>query len=188
MFEISELERLAARLNSAADVAEAKVRYHLEHKEPDDAQREQERADSGRHFSQVCVYFVKVLKAKERAKKWQPPTVDEVVEYAKAAELQWPRPAIQEWWDYYQSVEWKVGKNKMKDWQAAARNGARRWREKKGQQFIGASPQRNGNGLQREPDPEGWREFITTVLRRPYKEFALALPYQRQEFLQKRRK
>lgn len=55
-------------------------------------------------------------------KRFTPPTVDEVREYAKTESL-----AIdaERFVDFYGTKGWMVGKNKMKDWQAAVRNWAR---------------------------------------------------------------
>lgn len=55
------------------------------------------------------------------------PSVDEVKEYANAIGISLDPQAFV---DYYDANGWKVGKNPMKDWKAAARNWARRDKEK----------------------------------------------------------
>lgn len=54
------------------------------------------------------------------AQKARPRSVDEVVAYF--ATLQMPRSEAQRFHDYYTANGWKVGRNPMKDWQAAGRN------------------------------------------------------------------
>lgn len=50
------------------------------------------------------------------------PTVEEISEYCLEKKL---KVDAQHFYDYYESNGWKVGKNKMQDWQATARNWAR---------------------------------------------------------------
>ena len=59
--------------------------------------------------------------------RFTPPTLDEVTEYCnmKGAGID-PQYFI----DFYQSKNWMVGKNKMKDWQAAVRTWMRKDRSK----------------------------------------------------------
>lgn len=59
----------------------------------------------------------------EHAKRFTPPTVEEVAAYV--AERKSPVDP-QGFIDFYESKGWMVGKNKMKDWQAACRN-AEKW-------------------------------------------------------------
>lgn len=60
-----------------------------------------------------------VEKEKSKRKRFEPPTVEDVIAYSK--ESNYPLDA-QRFCDYYSSIGWMVGKNKMKDWKAAARN------------------------------------------------------------------
>lgn len=55
---------------------------------------------------------------KESIKKFIPPTVDEVKAYTMTRPI---RIDAQRFVDYYTGNGWKVGKNKMVDWQAAVR-------------------------------------------------------------------
>lgn len=57
--------------------------------------------------------------ASERAKRFTPPTVEEVAAYC--AERKSTVDA-QRFVDYYESNGWKVGRNRMKDWKAAVRS------------------------------------------------------------------
>ena len=56
------------------------------------------------------------------AKRFTPPSVQEVQEYAKTESLAIDADRFV---DFYGTKGWMVGKNKMKDWQAAVRNWAR---------------------------------------------------------------
>lgn len=60
---------------------------------------------------------------KEKRKRFKPPTREELEEFAKANNLILD---IDRFINYYTSNGWKVGRNPMKDWQATARNWARR--------------------------------------------------------------
>ena len=55
-------------------------------------------------------------------KRFTPPTVDEVAAYAKEKGLELDADRF---CDFYAAKGWQVGKNPMKDWQAAVRNWAR---------------------------------------------------------------
>jgi len=58
-----------------------------------------------------------------KASKFIPPTLDEVKDYATSANLN--KGECEKYVDFYASKNWMVGKNKMKDWQAAFRNWCR---------------------------------------------------------------
>lgn len=55
----------------------------------------------------------------EKSKKFQKPTAQEVTEYAQSIDYQLDGERFV---NHYESNGWKVGKNKMKDWQAAVKN------------------------------------------------------------------
>lgn len=57
------------------------------------------------------------------ASRFTPPTVEEVNQYAAEAGIDLDAHKLV---DFYASKGWKIGKETMKDWQAAARNWARR--------------------------------------------------------------
>jgi len=70
------------------------------------------------------------------------PTLEEVVDYCKE---RGSKVDAQAWYDYYTANGWKVGKNPMKDWQAAVRTwerngvGAAKAKAVRGDNFIGAT-------------------------------------------------
>lgn len=66
-------------------------------------------------------------KESTRARRFTPPTVEEVDAYAKENGLTLVDPA--RFVDFYASKGWKVGSGAMKDWRAAARNWQRREEE-----------------------------------------------------------
>lgn len=75
----------------------------------------------------------KRIKKKEKEKPKPPPTVEQVKEYAAKAGLNLD---AERFVDYYSSNGWKVGgRTPMKDWQAAARNWARRDKPKTSKGF-----------------------------------------------------
>lgn len=67
---------------------------------------------------------------KERAKKFSRPELSEVQTFMQERNMVaggvWQPDKVsteaKKFWNYYESNGWKVGKNSMKDWQAAARN------------------------------------------------------------------
>jgi hypothetical protein len=62
----------------------------------------------------------KPLKSGRTAERFIPPSVQEVQEYAKTEGLKIDAEGFV---NFYESKGWMVGKNKMKDWRAAARRG-----------------------------------------------------------------
>lgn len=70
--------------------------------------------------------------------RFKPPTLEDVAAYCKEKELS---VDAQRFVDYYQSNGWRVGKNPMRDWQAAVRN----WNGK----------EQKGNG-KTEPEKPTW--------------------------------
>lgn len=73
-----------------------------------------------------------------RAKRFTPPTVDEVRDYCEARSNS---VDPQRFVDYYSSNGWMVGKNKMKDWKAAVRT----WEAKEKPQFFGPKVKTTSN-------------------------------------------
>jgi len=62
---------------------------------------------------------------KKKSKRFTPPTTDQITEYMESADFKIdPQGFI----DFYESKGWMVGKNKMKDWKAAARR-AVKWND-----------------------------------------------------------
>lgn len=64
-----------------------------------------------------------IINVRERTSKFKPPTLDEVKDYCWESGI---KIDAQKFVDYYSSNGWKVSKNPMKDWKAAARNWERR--------------------------------------------------------------
>ena len=67
---------------------------------------------------------------KKSAKRFQKPTLDELIAYKQKANL--VLVDCEAFFDFYESKGWVVGKNPMKDWQAAMRNWDRTERERGG--------------------------------------------------------
>ena len=62
-------------------------------------------------------------KVKDKGRTFQKPSVHEVVQYCTEKGFTFDPEAM---WDHYESNGWVVGRHKMKDWKAAARNWSRR--------------------------------------------------------------
>ena len=67
---------------------------------------------------------------KKPAKRFQKPTLDELIAYKQKANL--ALVDCEAFYDFYESKGWVIGKNPMKDWQAAMRNWDRTERERGG--------------------------------------------------------
>lgn len=70
-------------------------------------------------------------KIKNIGKAFKPPSAEEVNQYAQENNLNVNGNGFV---DYYEAKGWMIGKNKMKDWKAAARNWSRRNEERKPKQ------------------------------------------------------
>ena len=57
------------------------------------------------------------------ASRFSPPSISDISDFCHEAGISID---VQAFYDFYSSNGWKVGRNKMKDWRAAARNWARR--------------------------------------------------------------
>lgn len=68
--------------------------------------------------------------------RFAPPTPDELLDYANEKQL---LINVGKFIDFYQSKGWMVGKNKMKDWKAAARNWSKREEENETSKRAGGS-------------------------------------------------
>ena len=73
---------------------------------------------------------VRARTRKKTAKRFQKPTLDELIAYKQKANL--ALVDCEAFYDFYESKGWVVGKNPMKDWQAAMRNWERTERERGG--------------------------------------------------------
>jgi hypothetical protein len=83
------------------------------------------------------------------------PTLDEASSYF--AELSMPTSEAQRFVDYYTANGWKVGKNPMKDWRAAARN----WRKNFTDKQAAQQP------MQARTAPVGMPQQVTDIYSRP---------------------
>lgn len=180
MYQIDELDKLAARLELASEIADAASKSHAEHGENDQATQQQNRADSGRHYVKVCRYFAERLRERQRSKEWKPPTYGEVLAFVVSDRTlpemsKWPHADIRGWYDHFESNGWLVsGKTKMKNWQAACRNGFRFWQKEQVKKRGVANAPKNG-------DPEAWGEFLKS-LPRPYEQFRYAQEFLKADF------
>ena len=75
-------------------------------------------------------------KGKRSAKRFTPPTVDDVRAYC---EERGNRVDAQHFVDFYTANGWKVGRNSMKDWKAAIRTWERNDSQQKGDRYAGAT-------------------------------------------------
>lgn len=91
-----------------------------------------------------------------KRERFVPPTEQQLLEYCIEAKLDIDTSAFI---DFYSSKGWKVGSQSMKDWKAAARNWARRDREKKPNN-LGAF----GNYKQTSKDEE-WDELTEMAVK-----------------------
>ena len=103
------------------------------------------------------------IEKKPRA-KFSPPDYNDIESYMKernsVAGGVWPVDKVvteaKKYFNYYQSNGWRVGKNPMKDWQAAARN----WMNNANQ----FTPQTNGK-QQQQSELTDWRQRNAEILR-----------------------
>lgn len=84
----------------------------------------------------------KVEEKKEPVKKFIPPTLEQVKEYAKA---HFPELDCEQFISFYQAKGWMIGKNKMKDWEACVRTWKRMSNERgNGKLAIGQTYKEEG--------------------------------------------
>ncbi len=77
---------------------------------------------SGTHSGKPSIPIPKPIKSGQTAKRFIHPSIQDVEEYAKTEGL---KVDARRFVDFYEAKGWMVGKNKMKNWQAAMRNWAR---------------------------------------------------------------
>jgi hypothetical protein len=154
-YDPTELGRLAAKLNAAANEARAiSARCRL-NGESDVADRHSRRASDAQYFAQVCLYFEGKHKTKAKRGAFQPPTFGQLLDFTRTDETchGWPEADVQQWYDHFESNGWRVsGVTRMVDWKAAARNGARRCIRKQAKTPADRT----------DSDPVGWMEFLRT--------------------------
>lgn len=93
---------------------------------------------------------IEIEKDSVRAKRFTPPTLEEVKAYCKE---RGNHVDAERWHDYYSSNGWRVGKNPMKDWKAAVRTWERDDKAKKGAKlktpYDGLRSETNGDDADR---------------------------------------
>lgn len=149
----ADLRRVAAwHAKMSAEYAAKLTRY--EHQgEPDTVAKCRSRAEGHGRYAEICEAAAKALSLREKRGAFVPPALREVLAFA--AELGWPPENAKGWYDHFESNGWKVsGKAPMADWQAAARNGFRRWQREEGK------AQRVLTLAAKDTDPPGWQEFL----------------------------
>lgn len=87
-----------------------------------------------------------------KEKRFTPPTVEQVTEYCQKSDI--TSVDVQRFVDFYTSKDWMIGKNRMKNWQAAVRNWARQDVKPKEHASKTQKPNRFLNFAQRETDYE----------------------------------
>lgn len=101
----------------------------------------------------LCIRLADLTVLK-RSKAFKPPTIEEVVEYCKS---RGSKVNARQWFDFYQAKGWMIGKNKMKDWQAACRT----WEREPTQ---GVLPESKGTNLGAKPIPKDYGEPSPTAV------------------------
>lgn len=79
--------------------------------------------------------------SKKSASRFSAPSLEEIKDFAEKEGLEFD---VESMYDYYESNGWCVGKSKMKNWKAAARNWARREND-----FSKSRPQQNSHDARR---------------------------------------
>jgi hypothetical protein len=132
---------------------------------PDDVEKCQRQRASHLKAADTIRAMITLLQRKPSNKTFIPPTLIEVIAFAKEHEDikgRWPISDIKSWFGHFNDVGWVIGRGKkMVDWKGTALNGFKNWCEKH-------PAKANGNS---EADPHGWREYLTSIGRAgaPYK-------------------
>lgn len=86
-----------------------------------------------------------------------PPTISDIVTYAHEAGL---KIDADRFWNYYESNGWMVGRNKMKDWKAAARN----WAAKENGTGTGTKPKaKSFDNFEARPEGDLFSQYINRL-------------------------
>ena len=91
----------------------------------------------------------------------RPQNAMSVVEYGMTLEPALPPVEAQRFWDYYESNGWRVGRNPMKDWKAAARN----WQRNAS---IATPPQNGNHSRPNRPSSRNGEGFAISEERRAW--------------------
>lgn len=126
----TEVKQFIAKSEKAKRSAEARWSKKPQEKQTDNANASQTHSDRNanamltNNHKPITKNQEPINKKQETKKKtgrFTPPTTQEVNAYAKEHNLN-----LTGFHDYYESNGWMVGKNKMKDWEAAARGWSKR--------------------------------------------------------------
>lgn len=184
-FDISkQLFRLASILDSKAETALAKAKEHAKAQRLDDWRKETNNAENAVYFADVCRQGADRLKPHgKKSPDFVAPTWEEVCDYAKEKHPTWPMDDLRSWFDHFVSVDWKVGDKPMKNWNAAANNGFKRWRAKGQPAQSGQRSLFQTSQVAPPPagDPQGWKEFCEGMQRKPM-EYRYAPEWMKREF------
>lgn len=106
------------RARDAANLRWSNAKLQIEHKTDANAyaNAEQMQSDSNADAMQGEYSKGEETKIKDVSGRFTPPTVEEVAEYIKSKGYS---VNAERFVNYYGSIDWKVGKNKMKDWKKA---------------------------------------------------------------------
>jgi hypothetical protein len=170
------LERCRDWHARAANTAEARARQLELQGEAQNAEIQLSRQSGHLAFRDAIHGALRSFKARERAKGFVAPTLEEVQAFSNEhADIKgrWPLEDIKSWFYHFESCGWLVGRGKkMKDWRAAALNGFKRWRD---DHPISA------NAKPKTGDPDGWRKYLVEQ-RQPYVEFKYAPGHVQSDF------
>lgn len=122
-FRAKQKEVKALHCNGAVTSGNENVTLELEKELEKEKELETEEANAS-----TCVRACE--DEKKPAKRFQKPTLDELIAYKQKANL--ALTDCEAFYDFYESKGWVIGKNPMKDWQAAMRNWERMERERGG--------------------------------------------------------
>ncbi|ORI00247.1 phage replisome organizer N-terminal domain-containing protein [Campylobacter concisus] len=120
-FRAKQKEVKALHCNSAVTSGNENVTLEKELEKEKELETEEANASTCAHACES---------EKKPAKRFQKPTLDELIAYKQKANLALVDCEV--FFDFYESKGWVVGKNPMKDWQATMRNWDRTERERGG--------------------------------------------------------
>ena len=119
--------------------------HHLESQ--DEKQDEPHLVDNDKYKDNNRIDMDKGVQGeKEKKGVFKKPTVEEVATYCREKGYVWDAG---EFVDFYESKAWKIGKNTMSDWKAAARN----WERRSGQYGGAKAPATSKKKFDWEDDP-----------------------------------
>ena len=126
----TRLESIAARCDKSLATAIAKSEEASKLGKLGEHLRWSKRAEMTRDDTEAIREAIRKLATKEKRGQFIPPTLDEVVTFARSKMTLWPVTDIERWWRHFESVGWKVASKPMVNWRMAAQNGFANWLEK----------------------------------------------------------